>query len=56
MAVYETAPNKIIEKLFSEMVTATMGAPIIKKAFSGKMHFFGLSEEKKQRKIKLLME
>ena len=39
MAVYETAPNKMSEKLFSEMVTATMGAPIIKKAFSGKNPF-----------------
>lgn len=53
MAVYETAPNKMSEKLFSEMVTATMGAPIIKKAFSGKNPFSLDYQKKKAEKDKI---
>ena len=53
MAVYETAPNKMSEKLFSEMVTATMGAPIIKKAFSGKNPLSLDYQKKKAEKDKI---
>lgn len=39
MAVYETAPNKMSEKLFSEMVTATMGHRLSRKPLAVKIRF-----------------
>lgn len=53
VAVYESAPKKMSEELFSEMVTETMNAPIIKKAFGGKNPFSLDYQKKKVEKDKI---
>lgn len=53
LAVYETAPQGMSGALFSQMVTATMDAPIIKKAFSGKNPFSQEFQKQKAEKDKI---